>query len=73
MEKTPSTSRAAEILLEAMRMQVSTRRRLQELQALARPTEDERDEAWILIRTVRALAAQTRRLRIEMSKVRMGA
>ena len=36
------------MLIEAMRMQVHTRQRLRELQALTHPTDDERDEAWIL-------------------------
>ena len=58
MEKSPSTG-AARMLIEAMRMQVDTRQRLRELQSLTHPTDDERDEAWILLRTVRTLAAQS--------------
>ena len=72
MEKSPNTG-GSEMLIEAMRMQVQTRQRLRELQALAHPTDDERDEAWILLRTVRTLAAQARRLRVEIFRVHLGA
>jgi hypothetical protein len=68
-------SRAAgtpESLLEAMRIQTQTRRRLRELQALHQPTDDERDEAWSLLRATRMLAAHTRRLRSEAAKARLG-
>jgi hypothetical protein len=72
MKESPKTG-AAESLLESIRMQTQVRRRLRELQALRQPTEDERDEAWLLLRSVRTLAAQTRRLRLEAAKVRLGA
>ena len=71
MEKSPKG--AAEMLIEATRMQIHTRQRLRELQALTHPTDDERDEAWILLRTVRTLAAQARRLRVEIFRVHLGA
>jgi hypothetical protein len=61
-----------ESLLEAMRIQTQTRRRLRELQALRQPTDDERDEAWLLLREIRTLAAHTRRLRTEAAKARLG-
>ena len=72
MERAPRTG-ATEMLVEAVRMQVHTRQRLRELQALPRPSDDERDEAWTLLRTVRTLAAQARQLRAEISRVRLGA
>ncbi len=67
-----SAAGTPESLLEAMRIQTQTRRRLRELQALRQPTDDERDEAWSLLRAIRALAAHTRRLRIEAATTRLG-
>jgi hypothetical protein len=65
-------ARTPESLLEAMRIQTQTRSRLRELQALRQPTDDERDEAWSLLRAIRTLAAHTRRLRAEAARVRLG-
>ena len=70
MDNRPKTSES-ELLLEAMRVQMQTRRRLRELQAIPRPTDDERDEVWLLLRSIRTLAAQTRRLRLDAEKVRL--
>lgn len=72
MEKSTVTGAAAS-LLEAMRTQMQSRRRLRELQALSRPTDDERDEAWLLLRSIRTLAAKARKLRLDEAKVRLGA
>jgi hypothetical protein len=58
-------------LVAAMRTQIETRKRLGELQALRRPTDDERDEMWLLLRSVRTLAREARRLRLEKAKVRL--
>jgi len=71
MRESPDTG-TPEALLEAMRIQTHTRRRLRELQALRQPTDDERDEAWSLLRAIRTLAAHTRRLRHEAARVRLG-
>jgi hypothetical protein len=70
MNKSPE-ARTAAPLLEAMRAQIQSRRRLRELQALARPTDDERDEAWLLIRSIRTLAKEARLLRLEEAKARL--
>jgi hypothetical protein len=72
MEQSPGM-RANALLLEAMRAQMESRRRLRELQALTRPTDDEREEAWLLLRSIRTLAAKARQLRLEEAKVRLGA
>jgi ABC-type phosphate transport system auxiliary subunit len=58
-------------LVAAMRTQIETRKRLGELQTLRRPTDDERDEMWLLLRSVRTLAREARRLRLEKAKVRL--
>lgn len=55
-------------LVAAMRTQIETRKRLGELQALRRPTDDERDEMWLLLRSVRTLAREARRLRLEKAR-----
>lgn len=70
MEKS-SQANADASLLEAMRTQIQSRRRLRELQALTRPTDDERDEAWLLLRSIRTLAKQARKLRLDEAKVRL--
>ncbi len=72
MIKSPNRG-VTESLLEAMRIQIQTRRRLRELQALRHPTDDQRDEAWLLLRAVRTLATENRRLRLQMAQVRLGA
>jgi hypothetical protein len=53
-----------------MRTQLETRRRMRELQALPHPTDDERDEAWRLLRSIRKQAIEARRVRQEV-KVRL--
>ena len=58
-------------LVAAMRTQIETRRRLRELQELLRPTDDERDEIWLLLRSVRTLAREARRFRLERAKIRV--
>jgi len=72
MSKSPEKTEA-ESLVEIMRTQTQTRRRLRELHELPRPTDDEREEAWLLLRSIRTLASKARQLRLEETKVRLGA
>jgi hypothetical protein len=65
-----TNSDLAESLLEVNQMKAKARQRLRELHRLARQTDEEREEAWQLLRSVRRLATQNRRLRMRAAYLR---
>ena len=59
-------------LLRLARTQHTLERRLKRLQTTRRPTDEDRDEAWLLLRSLLTLTGHMRRLRKELMQVRLG-
>ena len=59
-----------ESLLRVAQMKTKAQQRLRQLHELRRQTDEEREEAWLLLRSVRTLATQNRRLRLEAEHLR---
>jgi hypothetical protein len=60
-----------ESLRQVDQMKTKAGQRLRQLHKLPHPTDEERNEAWQLLRSVRTLTTQNRRLRRAVADVRL--